>query len=110
LIGEVHQSEAGDRGIERGRLDVELLTVELPGLHGGQPGAGSRDRGVSQNCRGDVGGQHGTGGTDQPRGRQRLPPGSGRDVEDRAAGADAGGVEHPRDAGKLLDAATITAG
>src|ERR671920_1636900 len=56
LVGEVHQSEAGDHCVEPGLFDVEMFGVELTDLDGGEAGGGGRCGGVAEDGRGDVGG------------------------------------------------------
>jgi len=101
LVGQVHQSDAGDHGVEPGLFDVELFGVELADLDGGETSGGGRFGGVAEDGRGDIGDQYPAGRADAACGGQRLATCSGGHVEDGGAGVDASGVEHQR--GRLAE-------
>ena len=95
-------AHVSSRAVEVPRLDLEVLAVHDPsGDEGGEPYIASRVVGVRKQVGRDICGEHASGQTDAACGGDALAACAGGDVEDGAAGADLGEVEH--DVGRLTE-------
>jgi hypothetical protein len=102
LVWEVDEADPGHNSVEVPRLDLEVLAVHDPsGDEGGEPGSASRVVGVRKQVGRDICGEHASSRTDAACGGDALAACAGGDVEDGAAGADLGEVEH--DVGRLTE-------